>query len=776
MGRLPLGRFSVGYARPVVSLLSGWWRDVEADRADGRGILWLPVMAGAGSATYFLLPGEPGTTILVAAGLAFVSAVVLAWWRAGGLFLMLAMAFAGFLIAKAQTELHRAPALEAERTRTVEAVVERVEVRQNGRGRLTLRPTSISRVRPDEMPARIQLSGRLPGEGLWPGDKVRLLARLSPPSGPVVPGGYDFARVAYFDGIGGTGFALGAIERTAPAGPVSLWRDPMLGLERFRQTIGSSIRSELPGNAGAVAAALIVGDRGAIDPEASEAMRISGLAHVLAISGLHMGLVTAVLYGVARALLAAVPFLALNWPVKQIAAVLGLAGALGYLAVSGMNVPTQRAAIMTTFVLLAVILGRSAISLRLVAVAALAVLLTTPAAALDPGAQMSFAAVTALIATYEWWSNYRRSRPGQGLASGPFGLPARAVRLLAAMAATSLIAGLATAPVAVWHFDRLAPFGLAANLLAMPLVTFLIMPAAVAVAVLMPLGLEGPALAVMGWGIDRMLDIARLVADWTPHGGVVAHPPLAAILLMVAGGLWVALFSRRIRWLGVLPIAAGLLVLPVGRPPSLLVTADGRGALVVTADGTPRGLGRVTSFTMESWLRHMGLDWSARDWRLKENVACDDKACVLTRTALLAGRQHPTADEDRKALSSGEDGAWLSAAPPERETPRPAQHSGRQGTDGPDGSRKGGANHITLVTDPRAFAEECTRAGLVITPLAAPRWCGESALVIDAGQIAGKGATTYRWQDAGNGRWRLDMEAQSLPRGPRPWTASLTGE
>lgn len=233
-----------------------------------------------------------------------------------------------------------------------------------------------------------------------------------------------------------------------------------------------------------------------------------------------MALVSATIFASVRLLLAAIPPIALRFPVKRWAAAVALAGAVGYLLISGLSVPTQRSAIMVAVALVAVMVDRQPFSLRIVAVAALIVFVLTPAAVLDPGAQMSFAAVAALIAAHEAWAARQRSPVDAGDVSLPVRLAGRAGVFLAASAATSLVAGLATAPIALYHFGRLAPLSVISNLLATPLIAFLIMPMGLAAAVLMPVGLDGPPLVLMGWGIDRMVEIAEWTASITPGPAV----------------------------------------------------------------------------------------------------------------------------------------------------------------------------------------------------------------------------------------------------------------
>ena len=360
--------------------------------------------------------------------------------------------------------------------------------------------TLIAGLDPDRTPARVRLrlsarQGAAAEIGAW----VELRAVLRPPSPPVAPGAFDFQRHAYFQRLGGVGFAVTVARRTAPPGEVqaSVFAPWRLALAGLRIEIADRIRAALDGPAGAVAAALMTGDRRAIPAHVLADMRDSGLAHLLAISGLHVGLVAAILFFGLRAALALVPKVALRYPIKKWAAAAALVGAFGYVLISGASVSTQRAFLMVGVVLLAVMVDRTAISMRLVAWAALIVLAMAPESLLGPSFQMSFAAVVALVAAYE----VLRRRLSAWRAEA--GTLRRAGLYLVGVGITTIVATAATAPFAVYHFNRFAEYGLAANLAAVPLTALWVMPWAMAAFCLMPAGLEAVALTPMGWASRR---------------------------------------------------------------------------------------------------------------------------------------------------------------------------------------------------------------------------------------------------------------------------------
>ena len=338
-----------------------------------------------------------------------------------------------------------------------------------------------------------------------PGLRVMTTAHLLPPSGPAEPGGFDFRRHAWFQGIGAVGYTRVPLLTIAEAGG---WQ-PMF---RARMALAGRVRDRLPGEPGAFAAAIMAGDRSAMAQDTLETLRTTNLAHLLAISGLHMGLLVGFVFAAFRLGLAAVPRIGLRLPAKKLSAALALVVAAGYLGLSGGNVATERAFVMAAVVLVAVMLDRRAISLRSVALAATILLVWQPEALLGPGFQMSFAATTALVAVY-------RLIRDAGLPLGP-----RWLRPVSAVAITSVVAGLATAPLAAAHFNLWSSYGLLANLPSMPLMGLVVMPAAVVSAMLMPLGLDGIPLWVMGRGLAAILWIAESVAASRARGARCRRP------------------------------------------------------------------------------------------------------------------------------------------------------------------------------------------------------------------------------------------------------------
>ena len=513
---------------------------LAAERA--RWPLWLPVAMAGGIAAYFALPAEPPPWPAPAVAAAALAGCFAAGGRTGLLVFLIALlaAAAGFGAAQLRAHLVAAPVLEREiGPVTVSGRIAAIELRDVGVRLAIARPT-VGRLPAAATPGRVRVAVRSGADGLAVGDKVRFTGVLLPPPEPPLPGGFDFARTAYFAGFGAVGFAYGAPELVAARDRPSL-AEAVAGA---RTAIARRILAALPGETGALAAALMTGERGAISEDVLVAMRRSGLAHLLAISGLHLGLLAGVVFFAVRGGLALVEPVALRHPVKKWAAVLALLAAFAYMVLTGATVPTQRAFLMTGLVLLAVLVDRTAISMRLVAVAAAAVLAVAPESLLSVSFQMSFAAVVALVATYE------SAAPAMAAWFRDAGPLVRVWRYPAGVALTTLVASAATAPFAAYHFNQVVAYSLPANLVAVPVTALWIMPLAVAAFALMPFGLEAPALAAMGWGIDAVIAVAHATAALPGAMHMLADPPAAALAATVLGGLWLCLWRTRWRLAG----------------------------------------------------------------------------------------------------------------------------------------------------------------------------------------------------------------------------------
>ncbi len=604
----------------------------------GRLALWLPVAQGAGVLAYFALLQEPDQAWLwLPAPL-----IALALWLAGRRPLLawgvglVAAASLGF-VAAAWHAARMPPPLSPPRGAVqLEGRVAAVELLPEGR-RLTLEAVRFDGVaQPRGVRVKLQRGDAATPQ---PGDAVSLRAMLRPPSAPAYPGAWDFQRAAWFGGPGAFGFAIGRATVEPGAPPV------FAGL---RSSIEARVMAVLPGAEGSIAAALLTGTQTAIPAAEMQAMRDSGLAHILSVSGLHIAIVMGVSFGLLRLLLAAWPWLALRLPVKAVAAVAALAVGGGYMLLTGSQLPMQRSFAMAALATVAILAGRRALTLRAWALAAAVLLLLSPASLLGASFQMSFAAVLALIAGYDAMRPALRRWRDQG------GWWRRALLLAIGLTASSVLAGAATTPFGLFHFGRLQLFGVVANALAVPLTSILVMPAGMAALALMPFGQEAWALVPMGWGVQGMQAVAREVASW-PGAALSAPPlPVAGLLLMTAGGLWLCLWRSTWRLAGIGFILAGLAAPWFVPPPDLLVSADARLVALRSAEGVQlQRLSGAANFTRDQWLRLWAVP-SAQAFPA-EGEGCTRGACRLQPhadgpAAVLLRGDAPSAHCGRAAL------------------------------------------------------------------------------------------------------------------------------
>ncbi|MEM9248451.1 MAG: ComEC/Rec2 family competence protein [Pseudomonadota bacterium] len=569
---------------------------LEAGFLRQRGTLvhWVPVCLALGIGLYFGLPWEPGRDAylaLSALGLLALVGARLATEPYAPLMLGLVLVCAGVGVAGHRAHWVAAPVLEFRYYGPIEGRIVGMDRSASGARRLTLDQVRLEDVAPGRVPARVRVS--LHGEQRWiepaPGMVVMLTGHLSPPGGPVEPGGFDFARMAWFDRLGAVGYTRAPVLLAAPpeAGHHLL-------VFRVRMALSAAIQDALPGPRGAFATAILTGDRSEIPPAALENLRSANLAHLLAISGLHMGLLTGVVFTLVRGGLALVPVVALRVPGKKIAASAALAAGAVYLALSGGNVATVRAYIMVSVMLVAVLLNRRAISLRSVALAATLVLLLTPEALSGPGFQMSFAATVALVSIFALVRDWQGPR-----------LP-RWAAPVGTLVLSSAVAGLATAPYAAAHFNRFTDYGLIANLLSVPVMGAVVMPAAVAAAALAPFGLGWLGLAVMGWGLTWILWVAEWVTALDGALTPIVAPGPSVLPLFTLGALFVLLWRGRARWVGLGPVAASLILWVQVDRPTVLISESGGLIGWQTERGRALSKPRGDGFAATVWLENDG--------------------------------------------------------------------------------------------------------------------------------------------------------------------------
>ncbi len=714
----PLARFGVseGPSRLIGAIRSGFARLAGAASAESsRWPLWLPVALGSGVGAYFSLRFEPAAGVAVAAAGAAVAAAAISYRslsalpRVGGAFFCAFLV--GFTSAKVREELVAAPILSAPVGPT--SIEGRVDYAQShGKGiRVVLSHLRSYRLE-GAIPGRVRISFRTGADVLKPGDTIRATAVLMPPSGPAAPGAYDFARTAFFDRIGAVGYAYGrpAVIHPAAASPLAASLDELVARLRFHMT--ARIHEVLPGSTGAIGSALITGDRGGISDLDESSLRDAGLAHVLAIAGLHMALVGLGIFWLVRATLAAWPGVALRYQIKKWSAAAALFGTAFYLVISGAGAPSIRAFTMLAMMLLAVLFDRPAFSMRAVALAATIILLLEPESLVEPGFQMSFSAVVGLIAVAEWEQsgNVHRLSKGKPALAG-------LTRYARGIATTSLVGSIATMPYAIFHFDRATHYAVLGNLLAMPIMGFVTMPAAALSVALMPFGLDVWSLRIMGLGISAMLFVGHRVSTLPGAVSVVAAWPLAALVLISLGGLWCTIWRRRWRWFGLGPMLLGTFIAFTGQPPDLLIASDARTMAVRRPDGALSLIGRARDgYSANEWLKRDGDERVADEAiaSLEEGVRCDSDGCrALVRPGVT----------------------------------------------------------IAKVMRAEALDDDCASANIVVSAVAIDRPCIGPELVLDLRRITDAG---------GYAVWFSPLAIRSVQeeRGDRPWTAgpSFSGD
>jgi len=694
-------------------------RAVEEELAQRRLFLWLPVAVGAGVVFYLEADREPSLSFAAALAAIFAHS---AWFARHNRALFVPLAalcaiFTGMVSAAWRSERVAAPVLDHIQIANLEGFIEEMDFRREG-ARFLLRLTSAEGMKPEAMPYRVRLTIRRapPFEA---GTFVRLKARLLPPSHASLPGGYDFARDAWFMRLGGVGNVLGTLNAVEPPAPPDFFLSVMSAIDRGRNALARRIDETVGGDAGAIAAAMVTGKRDLLSENAKEVIREAGIFHIITISGVQMTLVAAIFFVGLRRILALSPALALRQPIKKWAAFAAIAGAVFYDIATGSRVGTERALFMTIIMLSAVIADRQALTMRNLAFAALAVMLIEPEAILGASFQLSFAAVAALVAVYEgrMAALARQSEDRVAHAAipveegGPWArlAPARewlrhgpGALLFATFCATS-----ATASFMAYNFHELSPYVLAGNPLTLLVIEMFAVPGALLGAVLYPLGLDAWVWHYVGAGIGFIMWAARLIGGLP--GSTIHLPAFApwAVVFLALAVLSAVIWRSMIFRLTAIPLALiGLSGAILGPDFDIAIAPTGDAAALRGPDGQLAVIGkRPSAFTAEQWLRADADGRVARAAVLKE--ACDKWGCA----AYL---------KDGRAVS--------------------------------------------VVADKHAFAEDCVRATVIVTPLFAPEGCA-APLIFDRDKLKETGAVTLRI----SGDEMLIRTARA-PGEDRPWS------
>src|SRR5271167_3792656 len=714
----------------VLSAAAGWTR-AAAWAPDWRGafskalaheveerrfFLWIPVAAMGGVALNLAADREP---VLWLPALMIAVFATLAWFTrarplALGLSLAIAALFAGFLSMSLRTARVAAPVLDRIRIVSLQGFVEEVDLRPVG-ARMVIGVVGADGMPQEKVPRRVRVTTRNTPD-VAAGDYVALKARLLPPSRAALPGGYDFARDAFFAGVGAVGSTLGPIRLLPPPGDASLSQRFYAAIDQARNRLTLRVNAIIGGDEGAIAAAMVTGKRDFLSTDAKDLIREAGIFHIITISGVQMTLVAGIFFVVTRRLLALSPTLALKYPIKKWAAAVAIAGSLLYDVATGSRVGTERALIMTVIVLGAVIMDRRALTMRNLAFAVLAVVAIEPEAILGVSFQLSFAAVAALVAVMEArlaglesdpdpFLPQRGRAPTGGLFADLFHKP------LGLLIATACATG-ATASFMAYHFHDLSPYVLIGNPLTLTVIEFFAVPGALIGAALYPLGLDAPVWLYVGAGIKFILWAARFIAEApgsTLHLRAFAPYALPFLALgVMSATIWRTWVFRA----SAIPLAIiGLIGATHGPRYDVIVAPSGDQAAVRDADGRLQIVGkRFNAFAAEQWLTADGDGRDPAEAR-SPDAPCDRLGCVA---------------------------------------------------DLPEGEQ------LSIVLDRLGFDEDCTRAEIVVSALTAPQDC-KAKFVLDEEALARLGAVGLTWSDEGGFALASDRSAlQNRPWSPAP--------
>ncbi|MBB3019957.1 competence protein ComEC [Microvirga lupini] len=686
-------------AARVMALPSSWGTSIEWRLLDGRGWLskaitreieqrrlfpWIPVCFGIGILLFFQVDSAPALwaplgafAVCGAAGIALrrhMTALVA--------MIVLSAVFAGFSAGVIRTRTVSAPAITRIIITTIAGFIEAVEEREQGQ-RLLIRIVEMKDVTPAERPRLVRVSIRA-GAGLRAGEFVTGTARLLPPPEAAWPGGYDFARDAYYKRIGAVGSMVGQMRRIDPPSPPDWSLTLAAQVDEARNALTQRIATSIGGAAGGVGAALVTGKRGLIPEPTNDILRGAGIYHIVSISGLHMVLAAGTFFWLVRALLSLGSTVALLWPVKKIAAVAAMIGATIYCIFSGSDVATERSLIMTLVMFGAVLADRPALSIRNLSIAALIVLAREPEALLGPSFQMSFGAVAGMMALVP----LMQRKPTEGTTATVLERGLRwSSKAMLGLVTTTLVASIATAPFAAYHFQSLNPYGLLGNVLALPLVSVVVMPSAVLGVLAYPFGLDRPVWQMMGAAVEQVLAVSAWVGNFSGSTVVVPALSIAALAFLSLGLLTLTIPASSLRWIALMPAGMGLAFATAPDRHDMFIDREGAGAAIRGRQGRLVLVGRPSDFVIEQWLRADGDARNADDGSLRHEARCDGTGCVV-----IAGH-------------------------------------GRR---------------IAFIQDYAAFEEDCRRANVIVTRLQAPPTCRQP-FVLDGEALNERGATTLRF-------------------------------
>lgn len=742
-------------ASMLATLVSSCDKMLHEEGEHGRKFLFVPVLMGIGAAAWLSASNDPPFWVLLVCLGAF--ALLAVKLRSGNdtakmTALCIALIFGGAVLAATESWRLQTVILDSPVTATITARIDRREAAGAGRWRYLVQILDTEKPSLKRPPKQVSILMRGQVEPFETGTVVKGRARLSPPSGPALPGLNDFSFSAYFDGIGAYGFWLGkppVVDVSSRADKPGLLQSVTLFFYDMRSGIGDRIRSIVPGDAGAFAAAIVTDERRAMSAETTEALRLSGLAHIIAISGLNMALAAGIFFVGVRSIFSLFPGFNQRHPVKKFAAGGALVMVCAYYLISGFAVSAERAFLMMAILLIAALVDRPSISLRNVALAAIVIMTMAPSEIMGPSFQMSFAATLALVSGYNLFTGHAGNRdPATGRA---LNIASETWKFVVGIFLTSMIGSLSTSVFSIEHFHKLATYGLAANLAAMPVISFVVMPAGLIGMLLMPFGLETWPIAIMGWGLGIVIDIAKVVAGW---GGelVFGRQPPMFLPLTVAGMVLFLLLRTRLRHLGTALFGLGLATSLMAAPqkPDMLVSEDGR--LVALTDGNQLNSNRRKpgTFIFDQWRRAL---------TITEHGAPELLESAFPSSGPWAERRKQPLDEDELIDADMLRQQIMETAANRRFTCIRQKWCLAKTAIGP----------VMLLEDGRYIGFACDHARLIVTPTRAKfARCRSGATVLDRETLRQTGAVEITFLTGT--RQPIDIRPSFNPEAERPWT------
>jgi len=704
----------------------------------GAGFLWTVIGFGGGAACYFVLPNEPRLVTLLILAICLVGAAL--YCRNIGYssrcLVFITAIVCGVAMAKFEAIRVSPFRLDDECTAKITGWVTHLQTISRNRVRLVVRVKDLGSSKyADRFKAASNrhlsvtvTTFRKFVDKLVVGDAISFIGRFRPVAGPTHPWGYDFSRRAWFYGIGASGFMLGK-PTTIDIGPPPFKTRIMIPITKLRAEIAYKIFEALPSVSGTVAAALMIGEYSSVPELVNDIMRVSGIYHIVSISGLHMSMVSGIVLILLRFLFSLNYWFVETYDTKKVAAFFAFICSSFYLLLSGAAVATVRSWIMLSVALFAVLIGRPAVTMHTVTVACGLILLFSPSSVTDPSFLMSFMSVFGLVSAFTWWQGNRGSSQLMRELSWLSFLFIWLRNCIVGSVVASMVAGIATAPIVIDTFYRVSTYSVVTNILVLPVVGLVIMPMGLVAMLLMPFSLEWFPLQFMGYGIDSMINIASWVTSFPYSQGLVgAIHPLAKPIAII-GLLWIMLWRTELRWIGIVPVIISFCLAPFAMKADIMISADGKTISVRDTNGEQRILSaNKNRFVVNAWLLADAESRGSKSKNLDLGWTCNSAICSYD---LSTGSR-------AAAYFSSNDVAFK-------------------------------YQRVVQVFTANSFKTECKRGVIIVTRLQVPAKCTKEALVIDAHKLRTTGNLAITFDVDGQG---MSM-VPSLASSNRLWSTSL---